>query len=135
MPERQGVGITFHASARMAWGTVAAICLAGARAERASSQRTRPHPETPKRGRYVAEKIPAARATTVVSKGTGDIDAQPVPARFTKRVDALDSQAGQVLHRFTSKAAVRPANGERQVTVDLHPSPLHCRLNPAHAQN
>jgi len=81
------------------------FCLAGARAERARGEGTRPHPKTAKRRRYVAQKISAARAATVVGDRAGDIHAQPVAAEFAHWIDALHGQAGQVLHSFTSVAA------------------------------
>src|SRR5438874_11284160 len=54
---------------------------------------------------HVAEKVAAARATALAGGWPYDVGAQPVAAGFTRRVDALHGQAGQVLHRFTSEAA------------------------------
>src|SRR5437763_1612375 len=54
---------------------------------------------------HVAEKVAAARATALAGGWPYDVGAQPVAARFTRRVDAWHGQAGQVLHRFTSEAA------------------------------
>src|SRR5437016_6266608 len=59
------------------------------------------------RRRNVEEKGSAGRAAAVLGDRTSDIGAQPAAAGLAQRVDALHRQAGQVLHRFTSKAAKR----------------------------
>ena len=82
------------------------FALAQARTERrARGEQTRPHSQArTERRRHVAKEVSAGRAAALPRNRIGDIRAQPVAAGFTERIDALHRQAGQVLHRFTSKA-------------------------------
>ena len=101
-----------------------ALGSARARAERrARGEQTRPHPQArTERRRHVAEEISAGRAAAIARDRTGNIRSQPVAAGFAQRIDALHRQAGQVLHRFTSRAARRPAWRGRRMR-DNWPSP------------
>ncbi len=57
---------------------------------------------------YIAEKIATARAAAVVANGIGGVGAQPLAASFAERIDALHSEAGQILHFSPSVAANNP---------------------------
>jgi len=62
-------------------------------------ERSRAHAESrAERRRDIAQGIAAARATSFVAKCAGGIRAQPVPARFALRIDALHGEARQKLH-------------------------------------
>ena len=91
------------------------------------------------RRRHVAKKVPTGRATAVVSNGAGRVHAQAVAARFARRIDALHRQAGQVLHRFSSKATkLGPSRRDMLPWPACSEARLYTLLRPvtaAHARN
>jgi len=91
------------------------------------------------RRRHVAKKVPTGRATAVVSNGACRVHPQPVAARFARRIDALHRQAGQVLHRFSSKATkLGPSRRDMLPWPACSEARLYTLLRPvtaAHARN
>jgi hypothetical protein len=78
------------------------VSLTGTRAKRrAPGQGTRTHPEArAERRGHVAQHVTAAGTPAVVDDWTGSIGAKPMAAEIALRIDALNGEAGQVLHNF-----------------------------------
>jgi hypothetical protein len=66
---------------------------------RASGQRTRAHAESGAEWRRnITKHIATAGTAAVIGDGAGGIGAQPMTTRVALRIDALNGEAGQVLH-------------------------------------
>jgi hypothetical protein len=76
---------------------------ARARAQRrASGERAGAHAEArAERRGNVAEEIAAAGAAAIIADGIGGVGAHPLTAGFALRVDTLNGEAGQILHRIS----------------------------------
>ena len=85
--------------------------LAGSRTQRRSpGQRPWAHAESRAEWRrHIAQHVPAAGTTAVIADRSGGIRAQPVTAQVACRIDALNGEAGQILHRFPPRP--RPWRG------------------------
>lgn len=65
-----------------------------------------PHAEAwAERWRNVAKHVAAAGAAAVVADRAGGVGAQPVAAGVACRIDALNGEAGQVLHSIFPQEA------------------------------
>ena len=81
--------------------------LAGAGAKgRARGEGARAHPEAwAERWRNVAEHVAAAGTAAVIADGAGGVGAQPVTTGVAGWIDALNGEAGQVLHSIFPQEA------------------------------
>ena len=72
----------------------------------ASGECARAHSEARAKGRgNVAKEFAAAGAAAVIADGIGGGGAHPLAARFTLLIDALHSEARQILHDVPSVVA------------------------------
>lgn len=90
--------------------------LTRTRAKRwARGQGTRTHAEAgAERRGHVAQQVTAAGTSAVVDDWAGGIGAKPMAAEIALRIDALNGEAGQVLHNFFPQRRL----AARKVTSD-----------------
>jgi hypothetical protein len=55
----------------------------------------------------VAEEVAAAGAAAVIADGIGGVGAHPLSAGFALHVDALNGEAGQILHRISLRGRTK----------------------------
>jgi hypothetical protein len=95
------------------------LLLTRAWAERwATRQRARAHAESGAEWRrYIAQHITAARTPAVIADRAGSIGAQPVAAQIASWIDALNREAGQILHNLLPPSGA----ARRQLTASALP--------------
>jgi hypothetical protein len=70
---------------------------------RSAGQRARAHSESGAEWRrHVAQHVTAAGTPAVIADRAGGVGAQPVAAQVATGIDALNREAGQILHNFLS---------------------------------
>ena len=90
-------------------------CLAWTRAQRrARGQGARPHAKArTDRRRHSLQSAPAGRTEFQTGIGTGQVGAQPVPARRTLLIDALHSPTRQILHQLPPSGHLARGSAKR----------------------
>ena len=107
-------------------------CLAWTRAQRrARGQGARPHAKArTDRRRHSLQSAPAGRTEFQTGIGTGQVGAQPVPARRTLLIDALHSPTRQILHVLPPsgrRREVAPSGSKQQDAGDCCARDLWCQ--------
>jgi hypothetical protein len=98
--------------------------LAGTGAKgRARGESARPHAKAwAERWRNVAEHVAAAGAAPVIADRASGVGAQPVTAGVAGRIDALNGEAGQVLHSiFPQEASLLASRRRRFAKLPCQP--------------